>query len=179
MARPGGLPLAEPLDRLLARLVDGLVLLGPLLVLGVVLYGLPVVLVVVATSGSDGEPSGPLLALAIFGGLWVWTLAVIALLYWYEVVYQLRRGQTVGKRMRGIRIVTLDGGTPDRTGYRRRFVAANALTLVQAVPVLGVIVSSLAGAYFYLDNLWLLWDKPYRQCLHDKYARTTVVAVRS
>jgi hypothetical protein len=28
-----------------------------------------------------------------------------------------------------------------------------------------------------LDPLWCLWDKPYRQCLHDKPAKTVVVKV--
>ncbi len=29
----------------------------------------------------------------------------------------------------------------------------------------------------YLDGLWQLWDKPYQQTLHDKFARTVVVKV--
>ena len=29
----------------------------------------------------------------------------------------------------------------------------------------------------YLDGFWQLWDKPYRQCLHDKWPRTVVVKV--
>jgi hypothetical protein len=38
------------------------------------------------------------------------------------------------------------------------------------------------GCYFvpglyYLDGLWQLWDKPYQQCLHDKWPRTGVVKV--
>ena len=27
----------------------------------------------------------------------------------------------------------------------------------------------------YLDGLWQLWDKPYQQTLHDKFAKTAVV----
>jgi hypothetical protein len=29
----------------------------------------------------------------------------------------------------------------------------------------------------YLDGLWQLWDKPYLQCLHYKFAQTVVVKV--
>ena len=31
--------------------------------------------------------------------------------------------------------------------------------------------------FTYLDGLWQLWDKPYLQTLHDKFAQTVVVKV--
>jgi uncharacterized RDD family membrane protein YckC len=34
-----------------------------------------------------------------------------------------------------------------------------------------------APLLFLLDGLWQLWDQPYRQCLHDKVAGTTVIKV--
>ena len=31
--------------------------------------------------------------------------------------------------------------------------------------------------FSYVDGLWQLWDKPYQQTLHDKFAQTVVVKV--
>ena len=36
------------------------------------------------------------------------------------------------------------------------------------------LVQDVAGSFVpffsWLDGLWQLWDKPYQQCLHDKFA---------
>jgi len=31
----------------------------------------------------------------------------------------------------------------------------------------------------WIDGLWQLWDKPYRQCLHDKFAETLVIKLNA
>ena len=31
--------------------------------------------------------------------------------------------------------------------------------------------------FTYLDGLWQLWDKPFLQTLHDKFAETVVIKV--
>lgn len=41
------------------------------------------------------------------------------------------------------------------------------------VSALGCAIFASCGGI--LDPLWLLWDRPYRQCLHDKWPRTIVV----
>jgi uncharacterized RDD family membrane protein YckC len=108
----GGHLLASPWERLGAELRDHLVLLVPSLVVtaafGAVLIGL-----FSATEGSIAP-------------LTVLFLVALAVSPW-----------TVGKRALGLRIVTLDGGVPDRRAYHRRFVAENASWLVLGVPVLG------------------------------------------
>jgi RDD family len=38
-------------------------------------------------------------------------------------------------------------------------------------------VPGIGGIFGLLDSLWLLWDKPHRQCLHDKVADTVVIKV--
>ena len=43
--------------------------------------------------------------------------------------------------------------------------------MLTAIPFVGAAV----GVYVLLDNLWLLWDRPNQQCVHDKYAKTIVV----
>jgi uncharacterized RDD family membrane protein YckC len=40
----------------------------------------------------------------------------------------------------------------------------------------GILSAVCVGALFWLLNvLWCTWDQPYRQCLHDKAAKTVVV----
>ncbi|MEY9942261.1 RDD family protein [Streptacidiphilus sp. MAP5-3] len=81
---------------------------------------------------------------------------------------QFGGGRTLGMRAFRIRVVPI--GT-ERAG---RLTAGQAWlrTAVYVLPaaVLGV------GAYLsMLDCLWMLWDRPNQQTLHDKAARTVVV----
>ena len=39
------------------------------------------------------------------------------------------------------------------------------------------VAGSFVPVLSYLDGLWQLWDKPWQQCLHDKFAETVVVKV--
>jgi uncharacterized RDD family membrane protein YckC len=103
---------------------------------------------------------------------WIATVVIAALAsvavgllfgYLYYVEYSLHQGgQTVGKRLAKIRVVPLN---PVESLTRRhlalRYLSRYGMSLVS---VLGL-----------LDGLWQLWDKPYRQCLHDKAAKTVVV----
>jgi hypothetical protein len=40
-----------------------------------------------------------------------------------------------------------------------------------------VVAGAIIPFWRWIDGLWQLWDKPYQQCLHDKFARTVVVKV--
>ncbi|MEO3750571.1 RDD family protein [Streptomyces sp. B6B3] len=82
-----------------------------------------------------------------------------ALLLCYSPVCTARWGGTPAKLLRDMRVADADDGT--NLSYRRalgRHLAHWALV----VP---------AG----LSHLWILWDEPLQQCLHDKAARTLVV----
>jgi len=70
------------------------------------------------------------------------------------------RGQTLGKRVMGIRVVGFDTG--GRIGYGRAFVRW--------------LMSIFSFWLFCLGYLWMLWD-PERQCWHDKAANDVVVPV--
>lgn len=69
-------------------------------------------------------------------------------------------GQTVGKRLMGIRVIDFTNGQPIDYG--------KAL-----IRYIGRIVSSIACL---LGYLWVLWD-PEKQAWHDKIAGTVVVPV--
>jgi uncharacterized RDD family membrane protein YckC len=83
----------------------------------------------------------------------------------YEGALLAHDGQTLGKKAVGIRVASYaDGSPPGKAGWARAAVYI------------------LPGAFFCLGYLfWLLnalsctWDRPYRQCLHDKSAKTVVV----
>ena len=94
------------------------------------------------------------------------TITVIAVVVslLYQAPQNKRWGRTVGKRALGIRI--------------RPFAADGPLTWGQVLSRWAVfeVFSLIAGGLLLIiDCLWPLWDKPWRQALHDKVARTIVV----
>lgn len=172
---PGGQPLASFPDRLVAWLVD-----TALATVVALAFFLPVYLVhwlrmfrEMTRTSPDGTPVEPdprvlfldyLLPLLL---AYVGVFVLVIVLYWlYHVEYLLRRnGQTLGKKIMKLRVVPLD---PARTLDRR---TAGRRWLVQ------YLASSLVPGLSYLDGFWQLWDKPWQQCLHDKFAETVVVKV--
>ncbi len=72
-----------------------------------------------------------------------------------------RTGQTLGKRLIGIRIVTVE---QQRVSWKH-------------VLLRHLVGYPLAGLFFTLGFLWLLWD-PKQQGWHDKIAQTLVVKKR-
>jgi uncharacterized RDD family membrane protein YckC len=103
----------------------------------------------------------PLLAMGF-----VILLVNLLLTYLYFVEFQLRRGQTIGKKTLKLKIIQLDpaGGPLTRSDLAKRWAVA-------------WMVGTLVPLFHYLDGLWQLWDKPFQQCLHDKAAKTVVVKV--
>lgn len=168
---PAGQPLASFSDRLLALLVDSAVGLGIGLVLGVPAVIIFMIWVMpgmfeVQPDGTIAEPDFlgdfllPFLLLEL--GL---LIVGFAISYVYYVEMMFRSGQTLGKKMMKIRIVPLDPFTTlNRAAAAKRFLVQN-------------VAAAFIPGLSYVDGLWQLWDKPYQQCLHDKFARTVVVKV--
>jgi uncharacterized RDD family membrane protein YckC len=164
---PGGQRLAEFTDRLLARLIDGLILGA---ISGVVILPLYFVvffnmmgplLVEDPDSVELANPGAFILSMFALAG----AIIVLALLlaYLYEVEAMFRTGQTIGKRAMKIQIVPLNPGVQlTRAMAFKRYLIHNVAAAV------------LPGLQW-IDGLWQLWDKPFRQCLHDKYAATVVI----
>ncbi|GGO55898.1 hypothetical protein GCM10012287_48230 [Streptomyces daqingensis] len=140
-------PLASRGKRLLARIIDAL------------LIGIPLGLVFWLTQGEWNS---------VDDGRTYTQQGIYSLVYLvYEGLMLTTSGQTVGKKLMRIRVAMLaDGDVP-------RGLPGWARTLVYHVPPLVPCV----GFLFWLVNvLFCTWDKPYRQCLHDKAAKTVVVA---
>ncbi|SCE74211.1 RDD family protein [Micromonospora viridifaciens] len=171
---PNGQPLAGFGDRLLAWLIDTAMatLLAMVLFFPVFIWLFFRTFSEMATVNPDGSLPQPdpaammtdlfLLVLLAEAGL----VVVLFVFYWlYHVEYARRTGQTLGKKLMNLRIVPLDPAAPLTRGmlgkrYLVEFVAG-----------------SLVPFASYVDGFWQLWDKPWQQCLHDKFAGTVVVKV--
>ena len=147
-------PLAEPGQRLLARIVDTLIV------------GLPVIIVVrELVSGPDRDVVAP--------------PAVAGCLLLYEAVQLAVWGRTLGKRFAGIEVVAIPESTAaldapsGRLGVLRAVLRASIYALpvaVRPIPVLGLLAS-----LFWVANAGLLFEGDRRQAVHDRLAGTLVL----
>jgi uncharacterized RDD family membrane protein YckC len=137
---PGGAsgPRAGFWSRFAAVLVDGIIVaIVPAIIIGI---------------GAGANSSG-LIAVG-------WILGVLFGVFYEIYFHGGRTGQTIGKKMLGIRVVDFATGGP--IGYGRAF--------------LRLIGRYISGLVCYLGYLWMLWDKE-KQCWHDKMANDVVVPV--
>lgn len=162
--------LAEAWQRLVARLLDGLVLsliMSPLLIVFLVWYfrQLPDL---VPADPDQPVPVDKLLHLEgrLLGVSLLMGLAVSVIAFGYDWFQHAKWGQTIGKRIMKIKVVMVAERARPTGGAAAKRAAVYAL--VPQVPFVG-------GFFGLINELWLLWDKPHRQCLHDKAARTIVV----
>ncbi len=127
-----------------------------LVFLSAVLVGI-VFLVIGRVTGRPGSApeSGVLLACHV-----VVMCAVIVL---YDPVQTVLWGRTLGKHCAGTRAVPLARPT-ERLGFGRALGRWLLQLTMTFVPFLGL-----------LNALWLLWDRPHYQCLHDKIVQTAVI----
>ena len=142
-------PLAGLGERLVARIIDWVVML--------IVGGVIAAVVVLASSIDDYYIVTVTILFA----------ALIGLVYEGMSLSRVG-GRTLGKKVMGLRVAAAaDGAVPDgRAAWTRATVFWLPIVLSGfCLPVL----------FFLLDVLWCTWDRPYRQCLHDKAARTVVV----
>ncbi|MFE0463253.1 RDD family protein [Kitasatospora sp. NPDC058965] len=103
-----------------------------------------------------------------FGNRNGWTGAVwlfYALYVVYEGLMLSRDGQTLGKKVMNVRAAMLtDGSSPTQSAAWTR---AAVYTLPAAL---------CCGLWWLVNGLFGVFDKPFRQCIHDKAAKTVVVA---
>ncbi|TDC19112.1 RDD family protein [Streptomyces sp. 8K308] len=142
-------PLANRGRRLVARIIDAIII------------GVPVTLLMwplVGDYGWDGDGGG---------GAYGSEAVVLVVYFLYEGLMLSARGQTLGKMAMRIRVAMLNDGSVPRGNpawYR-----AGVYSLPQLLPCIGFV--------FWLVNvLNCTWDRPYRQCVHDKAAKTVVVS---
>ena len=145
--------LAQRWMRLVAVLLDAAIVMVPSFIVSSIVASMrqPFAL------RSAPLPDGVVLLLALYLlGLGAYVVVQLVMLH--------RSGQTLGKRLMGIRIVRSDG---TRAGLGRIFLLrALVPNLIGAIPFVG---------YFFvlIDALFIFADD--RRCLHDRFADTIVV----
>jgi uncharacterized RDD family membrane protein YckC len=98
-------------------------------------------------------------------------LLAAALWFAYEVPALANTGQTLGKRLTGIKVMRLE--SDEQLGFRRSIRRWNTLglpTLLWGCLGVGFVLQ-------FVDCLWAAIDRPLHQALHDKSAVTVVVSV--
>lgn len=138
-------PLAESGKRVLARIIDIIIVL------------IPAGLLDWAAGGFDGDDFDT--GRSAIGGVFTAGLGFL-----YEWFMTKSNGQTVGKRLMRLRAAMLaDGSVPTAS-------AAAMRALVLWLPAF-----CCSCFWFVIIGLTVLFDKPYKQGLHDKAAKTVVV----
>ncbi|MCF2527355.1 RDD family protein [Yinghuangia soli] len=142
-----GTSLSGPFRRLFARICDWLIV------------GVPLFLIVALATGWDTRDD---VADEIRERQW-YGLLVLAVFIAYETFMLAKRGRTLGKQLLGIGVLALDDGRFPSTS--RSFVRA----------VVYHVGGTACCLFWFVDVMWQFWDRPYRQCVHDKAAGTVVV----
>jgi uncharacterized RDD family membrane protein YckC len=147
---PAGVPrLASWGRRLAALMVDSVILIVPAgIAIGIAFAN--------GTGPNDGGP------LRVIGLVAFFVLLFGAPPVYFTILHGREQGQTIGKRLLGIRVI--DARTGGRIGYGRAFVRW----------LIPFVMNFLCGLLNVLDGLWPLWDAQ-NQTWHDKAAGSVVV----
>ncbi|WP_328888816.1 RDD family protein [Streptomyces sp. NBC_00316] len=152
-------PLAEPGKRILARLIDFLIISIPLYLISLPFGG------AVEMSNSNDDNVGDVFNQTYSGHQLLWSLIALVAYVAYDTYFTHKDGRTIGKRLFKLRVAMLnDGRVPDTSASFLRAV------------VLWLPALLCCPCLWWLINIVLMFtDKPYRQGLQDKAAKTVVV----
>ncbi|MEY9991689.1 putative RDD family membrane protein YckC [Streptomyces sp. V4I8] len=144
-------PLADSGKRTLARIID-MILVG--VVVWLLTWGFGVTEYDMDTDQVE------------YGKSFVQSLVAAVLFIGYDTIMTARTGQTLGKKLLNMRVANLDNGaTPS---VQASLIRAAVLWIPFAF-CCACIWTVIAGG-------WSFFDKPYKQGLHDKAAKTVVVS---
>jgi uncharacterized RDD family membrane protein YckC len=172
-ATDDGVPLAGWWWRVLARLVDGLVVVALATVasrpaMGELLGYVREQYDGALSAGVSGEFVWATPSDAVLRAAYVLSVAQLVIGVLYEIGFLMWRSATPGKLLVGLRVRRwADGGRLDLTTVAKRVLASQ---IASAAPQVGPV-------YQLVDCLWPLRDRR-RQALHDKLARSCVVRPR-
>lgn len=152
-------PLADTPKRFLARFIDWLIVTIPLALIGIP-FG------IYDRVGTRGGDFDEFVTGANTGIQWVFQLISIVAFVGYDTLMVRSSGRTIGKKLMKMRVAMLnDGSTPD-TGASLMRAAVLWLPQLICCPCLWPLILAIM----------ILVDKPYKQGLHDKAAKTVVVS---
>ncbi|MEV0575803.1 RDD family protein [Streptomyces sp. NPDC050392] len=153
-------PLAEPGKRILARLIDFLIISIPLY-----LISLPWGGAVEMSDNNNDDDVGDIFAQTYSGHQLLWSLIALVVYVAYDTYFTHKDGRTLGKRLLKLRVAMLNDGRVPDTGSA--FLRAVVLWLPALL---------CCPCLWWLINIVLMFtDKPYKQGLQDKAAKTVVV----
>ncbi|KIF74628.1 RDD domain-containing membrane protein [Streptomyces sp. 150FB] len=153
-------PLPTFARRLLARVIDAVVVFIPLVIISLIFGGFRM-------SDSNDEWNG-FPDQVNTGWQWGWTLISLVAYVGYDTVMISKNGQTLGKRWLGLRVGMLNNGAVPPTN------ASLVRAAVLWVPALLVCYC----VWWLVIAVTILVSRPYKQGWHDKAARTVVVTAR-
>lgn len=150
---PGAENLAEPWQRLVARLIDAIIVGIVNIVIGVI--------VAVALDN-------------VLGGI-IASLIGVAIGLAYEIILTTKADATLGKKIFNMRIVNeADGSRVDEQVMFRRMLPIVAIGVIGAVPILGLLSIPLGLAFVVLSLVWIFSDDK-RRSVYDKAGKTIVI----
>ncbi len=155
-AGPNGEPMAGWWTRLFAKLIDAILLFVPFVIVLMVVAGQEIQERLDNNDGGITFSSGPLTT-------WVSIASYVVGFVYYAVLNG--KGQTLGKKILGIKVVDATTGGPIGTG---RGMLRHLLQLLSWLFI------CVGGVFVLVDALWPLWDNR-KQALHDKIGRSLVV----
>jgi uncharacterized RDD family membrane protein YckC len=134
------------LDGLIAGAMTTLPLIAALILTGAV----------PATAARAADATVALALVPALAGAIVWC--------WLTIKYVKENGQTIAKKVLGIKVIRTDGSA---ASFGRIFWLRNAVnTLITAIPLFGTLYSIVEVLFIFGES---------RQCLHDRIADTIVV----
>lgn len=143
-------PLADSGKRTLARIID------------MILVGIVVVLLTWAFGVSEYQMDGDRISA---GRSFAQSLIAAVLFVAYDTLMIAKSGRTLGKKWLGMRVANLnDGATPSAQ-----------TSLLRALVLWIPFAFCCACVWTVICGGWSYFDKPYKQGLHDKAAKTVVV----
>lgn len=129
----------------------------------------------------DGIISGALTVVVPFVG---WILGAAYTLTRDALMYELTRdgdwkNRSIGKKLMGLQVVTLDGKDVDMALSVKRNIILAAGSLIAAVPIIGPLASGMVGGALGLVEILLALTDAHGRRLGDKLANTQVTAVEA
>jgi uncharacterized RDD family membrane protein YckC len=176
--RPHGLALAPLGSRFLARVID----ICAVLVLNVLINGWLVYQWIQETSGfwktawTAAQTKQPMPVMSTRGTTLMIVITILAVAIWiaYEVPFIANYGQTLGKRIMGVRVVPLEG--LHRLGYPRALRRWLGLGLPAIFWVCNPFFIFVGLIFQFIDSISPVLNQPLHLALHDRSAGTIVVS---
>ncbi|MER5706733.1 RDD family protein [Streptomyces sp. NPDC042898] len=154
-------PLAESGKRIVARIIDWVIVAVPLAIIGIPFD-------IYSRATEKGNDFGDTVNSLNGGSQLVFQLITIVAYVAYDTVMVAKGGQTLGKKLFKLRVAMLnDGSTPPMSQ-----------SLLRAVVLWLPALICCACLWPLLLLILILVDKPYKQGLHDKAAKTVVVTAQ-